>query len=93
MRILDLVETIAAVELLALAQAVDLRKRLHCGSRTLAVHDVLRQAVPMTLEDRRQDLDIDRVLALIRTQSIPVGRIDLSEERSGSRPLSCGRSV
>jgi histidine ammonia-lyase len=93
MRILDLVETIAAVELLALAQAVDLRNRLHCGSRTLAVHDVVRRGVPMTLEDRRQDLDIDRVLTLIRTHGIPVGRIDLSEERPGSRSLSRWGSV
>jgi histidine ammonia-lyase len=88
MRILDLVETIAAVELLALAQAVDLRNRLHCGARTLAVHNVIRRVVPMTLEDRRQDLDIDRVLTLVRTQAIPVGRIELSEERSGTRSFA-----
>lgn len=83
LKILELVETISAVHLLALAQAVDLRDRLHCGSRTLAVHGAVRRVAPMNIEDRRQDIDIDAVVTLIRRQEIPVGQIDLSEHRSG----------
>jgi hypothetical protein len=37
----------------------------------------------MNIEDRRQDIDIDAVVTLIRRQEIPVGQIDLSEHRSG----------
>lgn len=83
LKILDLVETIAAVHLLALAQAVDLRDRLHCGPRTLALHDTVRRVAAMNTGDRRQDIDIDAVSELIRRQAIPVGRIELSENRSG----------
>jgi histidine ammonia-lyase len=83
MKVLDLVEAIAAVQVLALAQAVDLRDRLHCGARTLAIRDVVRQVATMNTGDRRQDLDIDAVTELIRQQALPVGHIELSERRSG----------
>lgn len=88
MKILDLVEMIAAVHLLALAQAVDLRDGQHCGSRTLALKDAIRAVADMNTADRRQDLDIDAVTALIRRRALPVGHIDLSDERSGAIPTA-----
>jgi histidine ammonia-lyase len=88
LRILELVETIAAVHLLALAQAVDLREGLHCGSRTLVLRDAVRRVAPMNTGDRRQDLDIDAVTALISHQAIPVGQIDLSDERFTPMPTN-----
>jgi histidine ammonia-lyase len=88
LRILELVEIIAAVHLLALAQAVDLREGLHCGSRTLVLRDAVRRVAPMNTGDRRQDLDIDAVTALISHQAIPVGQIDLSDERFTPMPTN-----
>jgi histidine ammonia-lyase len=87
LRILDLVETIAAVHLLALAQAVDLRDRLHCGSRTLLLHDAVRSVATMNTRDRRQDHDIDAVLSLIERRALPTGQLDLLEERALPSPV------
>jgi histidine ammonia-lyase len=87
LRILDLVETIAAVHLLALAQAVDLRDRLHCGSRTLLFHDAVRSVATMNTRDRRQDHDIDAVLSLIERRALPTGQLDLLEERALPSPV------
>jgi histidine ammonia-lyase len=87
LRILDLVETIAAVQLLALAQAVDLRDRIHCGPRTLLLHDAVRSVATMNTRDRRQDHDIDAVLSLIERRALPIGQLDLLEERTLPSPV------
>jgi histidine ammonia-lyase len=87
LRILELVETIAAVQLLALAQAVDLRDRIHCGPRTLLLHDAVRSVATMNTRDRRQDHDIDAVLSLIERRALPIGQLDLLEERTLPSPV------
>jgi histidine ammonia-lyase len=72
-RVLDLTETVAAIVLLAGCQAIDLRGK-ECGSRRArALRDAVRKEVPMLREDRRQDLDIERVLTLYREGTLPAG--------------------
>jgi histidine ammonia-lyase len=78
LRVLELGETVAAVHTLALCQAVDLREGDADALRSLALRDAVRKAVPMNLADRRQDVDIERVLALHAAGDLPTG--DLASE-------------
>jgi histidine ammonia-lyase len=71
--VLDLAETVAAIMLLACCQAVDLRGDEAGSRRARALRDALRKRVPMLVEDRRQDLDIEAVLALYRSGELPIG--------------------
>jgi histidine ammonia-lyase len=77
-RILDLTETVAVIALLAACQACDLRGSRAGSPRSRALRDAVRKEVPQVVEDRRQDLDIERVLALYRAGALPVGRIGSS---------------
>jgi histidine ammonia-lyase len=71
--VLDLTETVAAIALLACCQAVDLRGDEVASRRAHALRDALRKSVPMLVEDRRQDLDIEAVLGLYRGGELPIG--------------------
>jgi histidine ammonia-lyase len=71
--VLDLTETVAAIALLACCQAVDLRGDEIASRRARALRDALRKSVPMLVEDRRQDLDIETVLGLYRAGELPIG--------------------
>ncbi len=68
LRIVELTEQVAAISLLAVAQAVDLRERVggRCRSRSLALRDAVRRRAPFVDADRRQDGDIAAILAMIR---------------------------
>jgi histidine ammonia-lyase len=77
-RVLDLSETVAVIHLLALCQAVDLRRREGCHVRALALHEAVRAHVPMNTGDRRQDVDITRVLELYRAADLPLGAADMA---------------
>jgi histidine ammonia-lyase len=70
-RVLDMVETVAAIHTLALAQAVDLREGAGCHRRSQALHAQVRALVPQNLADRRMDGDIVAILELHRS-----GRLD-----------------
>jgi histidine ammonia-lyase len=70
-RVLDMVETVAAIHTLALAQAVDLREGAGCHRRSQALHAQVRALVPQNLADRRMDGDIAAILELHRS-----GRLD-----------------
>jgi histidine ammonia-lyase len=72
-RILELSETVAAIALLAVCQALDLRGGASGSRRGRALRDAVRKEVPMVTEDRRQDLDIAAVLALLREDALPIG--------------------
>jgi histidine ammonia-lyase len=71
LRILELTEQIAAILLLAAAQAVDLRGPEACAPRSLAMRDAVRAEVPALTSDRRQDLDIELIVALHRAGALP----------------------
>ena len=76
LRILELTETVATIVLLAACQAVDLRGEEADLKRSGEMRDAVRKAVPMVDEDRRQDLDIARILELYRSDSLPIGASD-----------------
>jgi histidine ammonia-lyase len=75
-RVLDLTETVAIVELLALCQAVDLRGVDNCRARSRELHAAVRALVPMNDGDRRQDGDIELLLARHRAGELPAGSAD-----------------
>jgi histidine ammonia-lyase len=72
-RILELTETVATITLLAACQAVDLRGPQNTCRRARELHAAIRKEVSMVSEDRRQDLDIARVLSLYRDGALPIG--------------------
>ena len=71
LRILELTESVAAIGLLATAQAVDLRGTAACSSHSVAMRDAVRERVPVLEHDRRQDIDIEQVLRLHREGLLP----------------------
>ena len=74
-QILELTETVAAIVLLAACQAVDLRGDEAQGRRARALRDAVRKSVPLVEADRRQDRDIEAVLALYRAGELPIGEL------------------
>jgi histidine ammonia-lyase len=73
LRILELTETVAAIHLLALCQAVDIRSGEDCHTRSLSMHAAIRRIVPVNTEDRAMDGDIAGVLDALRTGALEVG--------------------
>jgi histidine ammonia-lyase len=73
LRVLELSETVAAILVLAVCQAVDLRNGDSRLARSRSMHDAVRKTVPMLQADRRQDIDIQRVLDLYRSGGLPFG--------------------
>ena len=80
LRVIELTETVLAIIQLAVCQAVDLRSSHGCHRRTRQLHQAVRAIVPMNDADRRQDVDIYRVLELHRTGKLPIGDIDFPED-------------
>lgn len=76
LRIIELTETVLAIVQLAVCQAADLRSMEDCHRRTRELHQAVRAAVPMNTADRRQDVDIYRVLDLHRSGKLPIGLVD-----------------
>lgn len=62
--VVDLVEKVMAIHLLALCQAVDIRGRDGLG-RTRSVYDLIRAEVPMVVGDRPMGDDITLVAAMV----------------------------
>ena len=73
LRIVELAETVAAIQLLAGCQALELRGRERARGRRRALLEAVRKEVPMLRDDRRQDHDIARVLVLMRSGALPLG--------------------
>jgi histidine ammonia-lyase len=78
LRILELTESVVAIVVLAACQAVDLRERLGQapGRGASRLRAAVRKNVPMVFEDRRQDLDIARILEMLRSRTLPLGESD-----------------
>jgi len=68
-----LVEKVAAIQLLALCQAADLRGPDKLASRTRLVYDRIRAVVPMLETDRPMGDDIVAVLCLLRDDILTEG--------------------
>jgi histidine ammonia-lyase len=86
LRVLELGEQVAAILLLACAQASDLRQLQRCHRRTIALRQAVRDLVPFNDADRRQDLDIAGVLAPYRARTLPIGELE-ELLQSGSHSL------
>jgi histidine ammonia-lyase len=78
LRIIELTETVLAVLQLALCQAVDLRGINSCHIRSRTMHAMVRGGVPINRADRRQDLDIAKVLSWHREGRLPIGEVDFA---------------
>ncbi len=87
LRILELSESVAAILLLAVCQAVDLRDLADFSASTQAVHARVRAEIPMVDVDRRQDLDIRTAVSLHRQGRLPgTGRGDALFSSLASEP-------
>jgi phenylalanine ammonia-lyase len=65
--IVELTENIAAIHLLAVTQALDLRGVDKAGARTRAAHDMVRERVPFMDGDRHMDGAIRAIVDLIHS--------------------------
>ena len=68
--VVELVQNIAAIHLLALCQAVELRGAQDLGVGTRVVFDLIRDHVSFLDRDRRLDGDVNAVVKLIRDGAI-----------------------
>ncbi|MFC0531495.1 HAL/PAL/TAL family ammonia-lyase [Phytohabitans kaempferiae] len=64
--VVELTRQVAAIHLLALAQALDLRGARHAAPAVRRAHALIRERVPFLDRDRRMDHDIHAVVDLIR---------------------------
>ncbi|TPV96842.1 MAG: aromatic amino acid lyase [Myxococcales bacterium FL481] len=78
LRVLDLVETVAAINVLAVCQVADLRGVEGCSERMRRVYEAVRERVPANDGDRRQDRDITAVRRMITAGTLPIGDTDLA---------------
>lgn len=65
--VIDLVQNICAIHLLALCQAADLRGAERLGRGTRGVYELVRSVSPFLDHDRRLDHDVSAVLRLLRS--------------------------
>jgi histidine ammonia-lyase/phenylalanine ammonia-lyase len=65
--IVEIAQNIAAIHLIALAQALDLRGVEQASPRVREAHALIRARVPFLEADRRMDRDIAAVIELIRS--------------------------
>jgi histidine ammonia-lyase len=63
--IIELAQNVAAIHLLAVCQALDLRGVRKASPQTRAAHDLVRSRVPSLDGDRRMDSDIKEIVDLI----------------------------
>lgn len=68
--IVELVQNVAAIHLLALCQALDLRGADKMSPRTKAAYDLIRSQVPFVDRDRRMEGDIKQVVEMIRSGAL-----------------------
>jgi histidine ammonia-lyase len=73
-RVLELVETVQAIQLIACCQALDCRARLAgfppLPERQASVLELIRSQIAPTLEDRPMDADIEAALGLLRGDAL-----------------------
>ncbi|MGW5376644.1 HAL/PAL/TAL family ammonia-lyase [Nocardia sp. NPDC003999] len=73
LHVVELVEEVTAIHLLALCQALDLRGVASSAEPVRAAHALVREHVPKLEEDRAMEDDIHAVLALIRSGRLRKG--------------------
>src|ERR687898_294976 len=65
--IIELAQNVAAIHLLAICQALDLRGTQKASPKTRAAHELVRSRVPFLDGDRRMDTDIKEIVDLVRS--------------------------
>jgi histidine ammonia-lyase len=75
LRILELSEQVAAIQALAVCQAADLRDREEWPSVAADLRHAIRALIPFNDADRRQDVDIGKLLSTYREGALPIGDI------------------
>ncbi len=78
LRVLELTENVAAIHLLALCQAADLRKQARAHARSRALHAAVRRVAARHTEDRPMDGEIRAVVDLYHGGALPFGEIDFA---------------
>ncbi|MDZ7373948.1 MAG: histidine ammonia-lyase [candidate division KSB1 bacterium] len=73
LRVVENAEVVIAVELLAAAQAFDLRRPLRPGRGTARAYQIIRGFVPFLAEDRVLQPEIEEVVRLIRSGELVRG--------------------
>ncbi|WP_143527261.1 aromatic amino acid ammonia-lyase [Rubrobacter xylanophilus] len=68
--IVELVQNVAAIHLIAVCQALDLRGRQEMSPRTREAHRMVRERVSFLDGDRRMEEDIRRVVEMIRSREL-----------------------
>ncbi|MFB5675360.1 aromatic amino acid lyase [Paenibacillus terreus] len=66
----ELTQHVAAIHLIALCQATDLRGVHKMSPRTREIYELVRQEVPFLEGDRRMDGDIQKVIELIQSDKL-----------------------
>lgn len=69
-KILKNVETVLAIEILTSCQGIEFLKPLKCGKGTTAAYKVVRKSVPPLKDDREMHIDIEKVLQMIKDDSL-----------------------
>ena len=70
LHVVELVEEVAAIHLLALSQALDLRGVENSSDTIRTAHTLIRKHVPTVDDDRAMEDDIHAVLGLIRSDEL-----------------------
>jgi histidine ammonia-lyase len=78
LRVLELTETVGAMLLLAMCQAVDIREGEGCHTRSQALHKAVRRAIPVNTADRRMEPDVQWALSAYRAGELPIGESDFT---------------
>ncbi|MDR0966342.1 MAG: aromatic amino acid ammonia-lyase [Myxococcales bacterium] len=80
LRIIELTERGLAITLLGACQALDLRGAIGssggCSEGNRRIYDAVRAIVPMTIEDRRHDLDIERIVDALDMDALGLGSLE-----------------
>jgi histidine ammonia-lyase len=73
LRVTELTERVTAIALLVACQAVQIRGPLACRPGSQQVLDAVRRFVPANTGDRRQDHDIEAIVARLGAQELSLG--------------------
>jgi histidine ammonia-lyase len=69
-KIMQNLQSVLAIELLTASQALEFLKPLKCGEGTSIAYDMVRKAVPSMDEDRVLYNDVQKILGLVKDDSI-----------------------
>lgn len=76
LRVIELTERCLAITLLGACQAMDIHGLDGISEGNRRVYDAVRKLVPMTVEDRRQDFEIEIIVAALRADKLALGSLD-----------------